>query len=329
MYKGQEKAYVIRTEYIILQATPSSSPTVYALRVLEAPEYGPVMNSLYGLPGNVPNVAYKSASLDGAKPGQTQTMFEVFPRMYTVKTVDEARQIASTYAGTGFNLGLSARNGDIAYACMSAVPRRKLGHTGMFPVIGDGSWDWNGVDAGADTIYTKNPQKKFIVSANSHIVPYGFPYHVGVDHPAPTRQGRITDLINAQLSSDGVVNKTDAVAIQLDTRGNFWDSPTDGASLRSLIAPGSDANAILTASSPYVSQLQAMLAWDGMGRIGDQTTVIYEQLRVNFGALSRAYGLSTNTIRDYTTVKLVQANDTICTLTPAFPGGPASFANCT
>jgi penicillin amidase len=328
VYNGQEKTYVQRREVIAISnpAAPGGFVTV-PITVLEAPEYGPVLNTIFGLPASAPIVAYRSATLRNMDDNATtQSPYEFFTRMYNARSFDDAKTAASMYTGGGLNIGMTHTNGDIGYLLLSGLPQRKRGHTGMFPVIGNGSWDWKSVAPAAKTVFAVNPSKNYLFNGNSHIVPYGFPGQVGVDHPVDTRAGRIDALIKAQLAGDGTVSIADMKAIQQDVMAGIWDNTISGVSMKSIL--GSADVATLLASSANLPEYEALMAWDGISRIGDQVTVIFEVFIRRIRTLSQGLGLGANGIRDFTIVSLINSNDAVCTTAPRFVTGNPAFTNC-
>ena len=72
------------------------------------------------------------------------------------------------------NLHYADVDGNIAWHAIGFTPRRK-GHDGLFPVPGDGRYDWDGLVQLDEMPSIVNPEQGWIASANAYNVPASYP----------------------------------------------------------------------------------------------------------------------------------------------------------
>ncbi len=103
----------------------------------------------------------------------------------------------------GQNLVYADVEGHIAHLAVGRVPVRRPGHSGLYPVPGDGEWDWQGVLRPSDLPARVDPAEGFLVTANHRVTAPDYPHRISLEWGAePYRAERITELIQARSRHD-------------------------------------------------------------------------------------------------------------------------------
>ncbi|MEU3993230.1 penicillin acylase family protein [Streptomyces platensis] len=104
--------------------------------------------------------------------------------------------------------------GDIGWVPGALIPQRTgSGYDGLLPVPGDGRFEWDGFYQNAQLPTSHNPRAGFIVSANEHNFPAGY--------PTPTYQWQSAyrkDRIHEVLSQQRRTSLADTLALQNDVK---------------------------------------------------------------------------------------------------------------
>jgi len=125
-------------------------------------------------------------------------------RMNQAKNWDEFK-LACTYSHIpGENMIWADRSGNIGWQTVGIAPIRN-NSSGMVPVIGDGSRDWDGFIPISERPSIYNPSQNYVVTANENVVPLNFKYPntVGFSWSDPYRGLRIKEYLGSgkKLSS--------------------------------------------------------------------------------------------------------------------------------
>ena len=125
-------------------------------------------------------------------------------RMNQAKNWDEFK-MACTYSHIpGENMIWADRSGNIGWQTVGIAPIRN-NSSGMVPVIGDGSRDWDGFIPISERPSSYNPSLNYVVTANENVVPLNFKYPntVGFSWSDPYRGLRIKEYLGSgkKLSS--------------------------------------------------------------------------------------------------------------------------------
>lgn len=118
-------------------------------------------------------------------------------RMNQAKNWEEFRLACSFSHIPGENMIWADRFGNIGWQTVGIAPIRNK-HSGMVPVIGDGSKDWDGFIPILERPSSFNPPENFIVTANENVVPLDFKYPqtVGYSWSDPYRGLRIKEFLS-------------------------------------------------------------------------------------------------------------------------------------
>jgi penicillin amidase len=134
-------------------------------------------------------------------------------RMNQAKNWDEFK-LACTYSHIpGENMIWADRSGNTGWQTVGIAPIRK-NSSGMVPVIGDGSRDWDGFIPISERPSSYNPSQNYVVTANENVVPLDFKYPntVGFSWSDPYRGLRIKEF----LGSGKKLSVQDLMMLQTD-----------------------------------------------------------------------------------------------------------------
>eukprot|EP01138_Halocafeteria_seosinensis_P012960 gb/GECG01013238.1/.p1 GENE.gb/GECG01013238.1/~~gb/GECG01013238.1/.p1 ORF type:complete len:486 (+),score=43.80 gb/GECG01013238.1/:1-1458(+) len=160
----------------------------------------------------------------GTVPELTDTTVKSFIEMNFAKSFEEFRKAMSYFVAPSLNFVVADNRGNIGYQMSGMIPVRSCGHTGAWPVPGDGSYNttWHGfLDFYKDIPWTKNPSKGFVATANNQIVPQSYRFHLTSDYDSGAlgyRAARITDMINSTIHRGEKLSLEDMKLIQLDLK---------------------------------------------------------------------------------------------------------------
>ncbi|KAL0476890.1 quiP [Acrasis kona] len=197
--------YTIRSEVINVNGR---SPITIKVRTSE---FGPVLTDAFKLPftnaaGVSMNMSLQWTGNYNSKTTPDRTI-EFLSQSWTARTTDTLGISQSFSSMASRLIHVPALNvfyvdridGTAVYIGAGRIPSRVQDHSGMFPVLGDGSIQWNG--------FSTNPvssvrliQKTIISSAGNRPIGPGYPYNWGYDFADQFRSRRLFTNFNTQLS---------------------------------------------------------------------------------------------------------------------------------
>jgi penicillin G amidase len=246
IYNGQVKPYEIREETIkVKDAEPVT------LQVKES-VYGPVVSELMG---ETQPIALHSVALE-----PTNGKMEAILGIDQASNWEEFKEASQLIKVPGSNLVYADVEGNIGYIAPGQFPIRQPEHTGEYPVVGTGEFDWQGFIPEQDVPQVYNPESGYIVTANNTITPDNYPYEINGRFAPPYRSERISELINSKdkLSLEDMQN------IQLDQVSLLYR----------------DFRPILEKIEPISEQgkewRDRLLAWDGNTQPSSQEATVFE-----------------------------------------------------
>jgi len=156
------------------------------------------------------NVAY-AVRCAWLEPGGAPYMASL--RMDQAKNFDEFRNACSYSHIPGENMIWADKKGDIGYQAVGIAPIRKKS-SGLVPVPGDGSYDWDGYLPISDLPHEFNPEKGFWATANQNLVTEKYEHTdaIGKMWADPFRGNRINEV----LSSGKKFTGQDMMRLQFD-----------------------------------------------------------------------------------------------------------------
>ena len=119
-------------------------------------------------------------------------------RMNQAKSWTEFKLACSFSNIPGENMIWADRLGNIGWQTVGIAPIRRKS-SGMVPVLGDGSKDWEGFIPISERPSSLNPSNNYVVTANENVVPigYNYPQTVGFSWSDPYRGLRIKEYLGS------------------------------------------------------------------------------------------------------------------------------------
>ncbi len=198
LYQGEIQPLEIRTEVIEVRDGETITLEV------EESIYGPVVSDLVGIQQPV---ALKSLGLEPVN-GSLESFFGI----NQASNWDEFTSSLESVVNPISNFVYADIEGNIGYIAPGLYPIRQPGHTGEYPVLGTGEFDWQGFIPTEDIPNLYNPESGYIVTANNQLTPDNYPYEINGIFAEPLRAERITELIESQEK----LSLEDMKAIQFD-----------------------------------------------------------------------------------------------------------------
>ncbi|HWQ56836.1 MAG TPA: penicillin acylase family protein [Bryobacteraceae bacterium] len=153
------------------------------------------------------------------------------------------------------NLVYADVDGNIGWQVVGLSPIRPT-WSGLFPVPGDGTYEWSGFRDLSELPRTYNPPERFVATANHNILPPGYTVPLGYEWGLPFRFDRIREM----LSAPGKFTVADFERMQQDV----------------VSLPARRFQAILRKWNPENETVRELLAWDGAMRAGSRAAAIYK-----------------------------------------------------
>jgi penicillin G amidase len=220
------------------------------VRTIYESRHGPLLETLATRPGANERFA---VCWTGAQAGRD---FSALLGMWRARSLAEFDAALRDHLCPTFNIVYAGADGRIAYRLAGTVPRRKKG-TPLRPLPGwTGEWDWDGAVPFEHNPRIVEPSSGFIVSANTRVAPWDYPYELGGLFEPPERYDRIT----ARLAALGDrIAFEDLVSIQLDTY-SAWGLRTRDAL---IAAAGGKGELNPRGRALHQAALELWLGWDG------------------------------------------------------------------
>jgi penicillin amidase len=251
LYDGRWQQAEIRREIIHVRGRPDDQFTVRVTR------HGPIISHEGGRDLALEWTALKPHALNVA----------TFVKLDEAQDWQQFKDALRTFSGPEQNMVYADADGNIGYYAAGWVPVRKKGD-GSLPAPGDtDEYDWQGCIPFQDLPHAYNPPEGIIATANSRVVPDGYPYFITHDWEAPWRTARIYQLLEARQK----MTVRDMLRIDSDIY-----SVEDEWLASWLIKAGK-------ARPPRNPQMQEALRilgkWDGEARMRSAATLICEATR--------------------------------------------------
>ncbi len=224
LYGGQQVPLTERDEVIRVAGRPSKLITVRSTR--HGPLLSDVSAELSSVGANAEVGEQAPPRDNGYAVALSWTALTPRPTADAIFGFDAAsgwkefRAAARSFAVPSQNLVYADREGNIGYQAPGAIPVRKGGRAGDYPVEG---WlpgnDWTGRYVPFDELPSVlNPAEGFIVTANQAVTRPGYPYYLGDSWDHGYRSQRIRTLLTRQITTGAKLDLGDMSAIQLDDR---------------------------------------------------------------------------------------------------------------
>ena len=117
-------------------------------------------------------------------------------RMDQAQTFEEFREACNYSHIPGENMIWADKNGHIGWQAVGIAPVRKS-FSGMVPVPGDGTYEWDGYLEIKKKPHLKNPEQGYFSTANQNVTPIDYPHMdaIGYSWSDPYRGRRVDEMI--------------------------------------------------------------------------------------------------------------------------------------
>jgi len=260
LYRGEVRPYRTRKEVI---AVKGADPVEITVR---ESVYGPVISDVASAPkGSVLSLRWTSLE------PQDETM-AAFYGIGKARNWEEFVTALTRLQAPSQNFLYADDAGNIGYMAPGKVPVRKPGHSGKYPVPGNGEWDWQGFVPLEWMPQSYNPPAGYIVTANNRSTPPGWPYELGHEWAAGLRAQRIEELLAGREN----LTPEDFMRIQNDTVSLLVER------LRPVLAR------IQPRSQRAAEWREKLLAWDGDETASSLEATVFEAWYTELSRLPEA-----------------------------------------
>ena len=134
-------------------------------------------------------------------------------RMDQAKTWEEFREACNYSNIPGENMIWADKNGNIGWQSVGIAPIRR-NFSGLVPIPGDGSYEWDGYLPIIEKPHVKNPANGFFATANQNVIPKDYKKWdaIGFSWSDPYRGERV----NQVLSENDSLTMKDMIDLQVD-----------------------------------------------------------------------------------------------------------------
>jgi penicillin amidase len=207
MYKGQWKDFKVITEIIKVKGTPDEEVNLY-----------------YSIHGPITYINEKKLKAFGVgcawlEPGGSPYLASL--RMDQAQNWEEFRAACSYSHIPGENMIWADQEGNIGWQAVGIAPIRNRS-SGLVPVLGDGTYDWEGYLPIIEKPNSSNPEKGFIATANQNVTPPSYEHWnaIGYSWSDPYRGDRVNEFLDEKdgLTLEDMKNlQTDVVSLPART----------------------------------------------------------------------------------------------------------------
>jgi penicillin amidase len=122
-------------------------------------------------------------------------------RMNQSQSWEEFREACSYSHIPGENMVWADKDGTIGWQAVGIAPIRNT-HSGLVPVLGDGSYEWDGYLPIKEKPHVVNPSSGFFASANQNVTPASYKHWnaIGFSWSDPYRGDRVSDVLSRNSS---------------------------------------------------------------------------------------------------------------------------------
>ena len=260
VYQNESKPYQIRTEVINVK---DESPV--SLKVRET-IYGPVISDVVE---KIPNAAPLALRWIGHQ--TKDASFDAYFALNQASNWTEFKNAMRHYVAPSLNFVYADVKGNIGYLAPGLLPIRKPGHSGLYPMPGNGEWDWQGFIPFDELPQQFNPESDYIITANNKITPPNYPYTISLEWDK-YRAIRIEQLIRSRDKH----SRADMLTMQQDTLSLLYK---DFMPVFKNIQP---------TSARGHKWRERLLAWDGNLSLDSPEATVFHTWYVGLSGLTKA-----------------------------------------
>ncbi len=180
LYDGHWQQAKLRQETIHVRGRPDYQLTAYTTR------HGPIISHFGG----------RDLALEWTALQPHALSIRTFIKLDEAQNWQQFKNALRAFSGPEQNMVYADVEGNIGYYAPGWVPVRRKGD-GSLPVPGDtNEYGWQGYIPFEDLPHAFNPPSGILATANSRVVPLGYPYFITRDWEAPWRTARIYQLLD-------------------------------------------------------------------------------------------------------------------------------------
>ena len=213
LHNGVSKPFRVRSEKIHVRGGQSIPITV------RETIYGPMLDNYKNT--KVHSLAVWNAASQAEYASKSLESFLNF--VSGLRTVEELRdKVLHGIAAPALSIVMADHTGAIGYAVTGIHPHRQKGHTGRYPIPGNGKFDHIGIIPMINLPWKITPKsadlRNFVVAGNNKIYPDSYKYRLGYEFSSNHRSVRIGEM----LEHLDTVSMDSIKEIQLDALSNVW-----------------------------------------------------------------------------------------------------------
>jgi penicillin amidase len=192
LYKGKVRPFDSREEVIRVKGEADVHVRV------RSTVQGPVISDVVSDAAGAATLALRWVGND-----PDDTTADAFLGINRARSWPEFLTALDRYVAPGQNFVFADTQGHIGYSASGRIPLRRPGHSGLYPVSGDGRWDWLGYIPPSQLPRRFDPASGFVATANNRITQPGYPYELSLEWgDEPYRFERIRQLLQAGARQD-------------------------------------------------------------------------------------------------------------------------------
>jgi penicillin amidase len=242
IYNGVPTSYTTRIETINILGQPAQNITV------RQSVWGPVINDLF------PHFE-KPTSLRWTGLVNGDTSADTFCCHWKAINTQQFTNCFKTFFGPVSTILYTEASGLTNFLVAGKIPKRKYGHSGMFPVYGNSSaYEYDGYVEWKDLVRVTN--QDYLIASNNRVTPMGMNYSTSIDGEIYFRANRIEQLLQGTVTFDRVKD------VLLNTQSGYF------LSMKPYLEQ-------MTTTNPQLKETLALLkSWDGIEK--DSRATIFE-----------------------------------------------------
>eukprot|EP00761_Pharyngomonas_kirbyi_P012726 gb/GECH01012753.1/.p1 GENE.gb/GECH01012753.1/~~gb/GECH01012753.1/.p1 ORF type:complete len:727 (+),score=126.92 gb/GECH01012753.1/:1-2181(+) len=251
----------------------ASSETIQVRRSI----YGPVINDV--IPDFTDEERHALPPLCfswvPAMPGIHDITMEAFWGLMVAENWNDFSQALSKLTSPSQNFIYSDVNNNIGLYIPGKMPLRRLGHTGKYPVLGNGDFDWLGYIPFEELPFVLNPKdRSYLASANNAGVPETYAHVITKDWSPGYRAQRITQVLQHLEDNNTSVDVDVMRSLQQDQVTLQWED------MKYLVKQMNQSldNLQLQDSDKQREWIGKLMEWDGneARSLDTQVATVYE-----------------------------------------------------
>jgi penicillin amidase len=260
IYQNQVKLFQFRSEVFNVKGAQPVE-----LKVRET-VYGPVISDVVEIDGAVP------LALQWMGHYSKDTTFEAYLALNQAHNWAEFKAALRLYVVPSLNFVYADVEGNIGYLAPGLLPIRKPDHSGLYPMPGNGEWDWQGFIPFEELPQRFNPEQDYIITANHNVTPKNYPYTISLEWGGvPYRAARIEQMVGSREKH----SIADMLTMQQDTISLLYK---DFMPIIAMLKPSSARGR---------EWRKRLLAWDGNVSADSVEATVFHSWYIGLSGISK------------------------------------------